>query len=68
MLSAPERPPRGCSVGRLSTRAHVAILGGAEIQNFLEDQFHTFQEKLAAASAWKVFESSSSWLPWASVC
>lgn len=68
MLLAPEHPPRGGSVGQLSARASVAILGGVEIQNFLEGLLCAFQQIFAAALLWKVFESLFCRLPWATVC
>lgn len=52
----------------LSARASVAILGGVEIQNFLEGLLWAFQQNFAAASLWKVFESLFCWLLWATVC
>lgn len=59
---------RAPSEGWLPARADVAILGGVEIQNSLEDRLHAFQQKLVAAWLRKVSESLLRWLPWASVC
>lgn len=68
MLLAGEHPPRCSSMGQLSARASMAILGGVEIQNFLEGWLCAFQQNCVAASLWKVFESLFCWLPWATVC